>query len=420
MDLLAGIGLAVLLAWAYLLAGHGSFWRTDQRLPPAPDPPAWPAVVAVVPARDEADLLPRTLPSLLGQAYPGSFGVVLVDDASSDGTARVASSLAGPGGGLRVVRGVDPPPGWAGKVWAMARGMAEAGAPDYLLFTDADIVHPPESLAHLVRLAEARELDLVSQMARLRAETFWERAVVPAFVYFFAQLYPFRRVNRPGTRTAAAAGGCMLVRRDALEAAGGLPAIRGALIDDLALARLLKRRPGARGIWLGHGQGVASVRPHPRLADLWAMVARTAYTELRHSPPLLVATVAGLLLVYAGPPAVGLAGLAGLGSGGPAPLAAGAGLAAWALMAGSYVPTLRLYGLSPARALALPAVALLFAAMTVDSARRHHRGAGGAWKGRAGPFEDLRPSPPPGAGPGSAPGRAAPGTRGGAARPGAR
>ncbi len=364
MTYLAGIALA---AWLYLLLGNGGYWLMRARLPVGRDPERWLSVVAVVPARNEAGILPETLPSLLRQDYPGDFRVILVDDASTDGTGDVAKQL----GDLRVVTGSGPPPGWTGKVAALAAGVAEAGEPDFLLFTDADIAHPPDSVTALVRSAAGR--DLVSLMARLRTDTFWERAIVPAFVYFFAQLYPFDRVNRPG-RTAAAAGGCILVRRSALVAAGGLAAIRGALIDDVALGRLIKRDGR---IWLGLSTSVRSLRPYPRLADLWDMVARSAYTQLRHSPVLLAGTVIGLLVLYAVPPVLGVVGLV-TGQW----LTAAFGLAGWVLLAAGYLPMLRRYALSPAWAPLLPAVALLYAGMTVDSAWRHRRGRGGAWKGR--------------------------------------
>jgi hopene-associated glycosyltransferase HpnB len=234
-----------------------------------------------------------------------------------------------------------------------------------------------------VNAAEADDRDLVSQMALLRTATPWERVVVPAFVYFFAQLYPFPRVNAPGSRTAAAAGGCMLVRREALARSGGLAPIRGARIDDVAFGRMIKRQRGR--CWLGLSTRVVSVRPYPKLADLWRMVARSAYIQLNYSPWLLAATIAGLLLIYALPPAGAIIGLAALGSGaaaGQAALAAGAGLAGWALMSLTYLPMLRLYRLSPLRAPGLPLIAMLYAAMTVDSARRHYAGRGAEWKGR--------------------------------------
>jgi hopene-associated glycosyltransferase HpnB len=329
-------------------------------------------VVVVVPARNERELLPRTLPTLLAQDYPGRLRVLLVDDASDDGTGEVAAGL-----GAEVVRGGGPPAGWAGKVAAMAAGLAAAGEPELVLFTDADIAHPPGSVRRLVRASHGARLDLVSQMVRLRAHGWWERVVVPAFVYFFAQLYPFPRVNRPAARTAAAAGGCMLVRRAALVEAGGLEPLRDALIDDVALGRLLKHRPGGGRIWLGLSDDIESVRPYPRLADLWQMVSRSAYTQLRYSPLLLLGTVLGLLLVYV-VPVVGV--VAGALAGDPVLLAVAG--AAWLLMSVTYLPMLRLYRLGWWRAPALPLVALLYLAMTVDSAWRHRRGRGGAWKGR--------------------------------------
>jgi hopene-associated glycosyltransferase HpnB len=256
--------------------------------------------------------------------------------------------------------------------------------PEYVLFTDADITHPADSVRRLVAFGEARGLDLVSLMARLRTETAAERAIVPAFVYSFAQLYPFPRVNRPRSRTAAAAGGCMLVRRNALIEAGGLEQIASARIDDVALGTLLKRRAGRGRTWLGLTREVRSVRPYPRIADLWDMIARSAYTQLRYSPFLLVGTLLGLLLMYAVPPVLGLAflGIALAGGSDLAALTSGAALAAWVVLAATYLPTLRLYRLRSWRAPLLPAVMMLYGAMTFDSALRHHRGRGGKWKGR--------------------------------------
>ena len=389
MVILVAACVVAAAAWAYLLAGHGGFWRTDVRLPGRPGaagPARRPSVVAVVPARDEAEILPETLPTLLAQDYPGEFSVVLVDDASTDRTAAAAVALAAPAGvPLRVVSGRPPPAGWAGKVWAMAQGVAAAGECGYLLFTDADIALEPGVVADLVRAAADDDRALVSQMALLRAETGWERWIVPAFVYFFAQLYPFRRVGRPRARTAAAAGGCMLVRREMLAAAGGLERIAGARIDDVALARLLKRGPARARCWLGFTTSVHSRRPYPGLGGLWDMVARSAYTQLRYSPALLAGTVAGLCWLYLLPPVAALGGLAAAAAHPPGPAGwwlAGAGLAGWALMALSYLPVLRLYRLSPLRAPCLPVIALLYTAMTVDSARRHRMGRGGEWKGR--------------------------------------
>jgi hopene-associated glycosyltransferase HpnB len=383
------LGIACLLsaiAWAYLLFFHGSYWRTGQRLPTARDAreaagadgaDRWPAVVAVVPARNEADMLPVTLPSLLGQDYPGEFRVTLVDDGSCDGTAALAVALAAGSARLSVVPGRPRPDGWAGKVWAMEQGLATATG-DYVLFTDADIEWAPGALRALVAAAEGDDRALVSQMALLRTRTDWERIVVPAFVYFFAQLYPFRLVNAPGSKVAAGAGGCMLIRHSALAKAGGLEKIKGALIDDVALGTLLKR-DGNR-CWLGLTTDIASVRPYPRLADLWHMIARSAYVQLRYSPLLLAGTVLGLLFLYALPLA-GLLAWAVTGSGNTA-LAGAAGLAGWLLMARSYLPMLSFYRLSALRAPTLPLIAILYAAMTADSARRHYSGRAVSWRGR--------------------------------------
>jgi hopene-associated glycosyltransferase HpnB len=389
-------------AWVYLLVAHGGYWMTSQRLPAGTtvDREAavataghWPGVVAVVPARNEADMLPVTLPALLGQDYPGEFRVVLVDDRSQDGTGEIAAELGAKaaqhgGSPLTVVAGQPRPDGWAGKVWAMAQGVAastDAEPPRYLLFTDADIEWRPGALRALVTAAEGDDRAVVSQMALLRAETAWERQIVPAFVYFFAQLYPFRRASDPRSRTAAGAGGCMLVSGSALDKAGGLERIRGALIDDVALATLVKR--AGNRCWLGLSTQVRSARPYPRLASLWHMIARSAYTQLRYSPMLLAGTIVGLLLLYAAPPTGAIVWLAAAASGGHSGtatvLAGAAGLGAWALMTVSYLPMLRFYRLSPLRGPLLPLIALLYAAMTVDSARRHYSGRTVSWRGRA-------------------------------------
>ncbi|MGW8455472.1 glycosyltransferase [Streptomyces niveus] len=379
MSAIAWIAAVSLAAWGFLLLGQGFFWRTDQRLPPREAPSPWPSVAVVVPARDEAEMLPVSLPSLLAQDYPGRAEIFLVDDSSTDGTGALARELADRFGGLplTVVSPPEPAPGWTGKLWALRHGieLAREDGPDYLLLTDADIAHEPDSLRELVAAARTNGLDLVSQMARLRVTTAWERLIVPAFVYFFAQLYPFRRVNKPGARTAAAAGGCVLLRTETAERARIPDSIRQAVIDDVSLARAV-RAAGGR-IWLGLAERVDSVRPYPALGDLWRMVARSAYAQLLHNPLLLIGTVAGLAVVYLAPPAGVYAGL----SGGDAP-AGLLGGAAWAVMAGTYVPVLRYYRQSLWLAPLLPFTALLYLLMTVDSAFRHYRGRGAAWKGR--------------------------------------
>ncbi|CAL9360346.1 hypothetical protein SUDANB60_00637 [Streptomyces sp. enrichment culture] len=368
-----------LAAWLWLLLFQGWFWRTDVRLPASRDPDGWPDVCVVVPARDEAAVLPASLPSLLAQDYPGRAEVLLVDDGSTDGTGDLARELARRRGGLplTVVTPGEPPSGWTGKLWAVRHGMelARARDPEYLLLTDADIAHAPDSLRRLVSAARTGGFDLVSQMARLRVESLWERLVVPAFVYFFAQLYPFRRIARPGSRTAAAAGGCVLLRAGAAERARIPDAVRHAVIDDVAVARAVKRSGGR--VWLGLADGVDSVRPYPRLRDLWRMVSRSAYAQLRHSPLLLVGTVAGLVLVYLVPPAAVAVGAAA----GSVPCALPGG-AAWLVMTGTYVPMLRYYRQPLWLAPLLPVTAFLYLLMTVDSAVQHRRGRGAAWKGR--------------------------------------
>lgn len=365
------------MVWLWLLVCHGWFWRTDQRLPARVQPDHWPSVAIVVPAREEADVLPASLPTLLSQRYAGPARVILVDDSSGDGTGDLAKRLVVEQNGglpLTVTTPGEPPTDWTGKLWAVAHGVAEAGEVDYLLFTDADIAHGPRSLATLVEAGTAGRA-LVSQMAILRTETGWERLIVPAFVYFFAMLFPFRRVNRPGARTAAAAGGCVLVRRDTLDRAGGVASIRGAVIDDVALAGLVKRAGGR--IWLGLAGEVRSVRPYPRLADLWRMISRSAYTQLRHSPLLLAGTVLGLGLVFLAPPA---AAIAGAMTGDPSGLLLGG--SAWLVMAGTFAPMVRYYHQPVIAAFLLPVTALLYTVMTVDSARQHWFGRGAAWKGR--------------------------------------
>ncbi len=376
-----------LAAWLWLLLARGFFWRTDVRLPAREEPGVWPAVCVVVPARDEAAVLPASLPSLLAQDYPGRAEVFLIDDGSTDGTGELACELARRHGGLplTVASPGEPPAGWTGKLWAVRHGidLARAREPEYLLLTDADIAHAPDSLRALVSAAGTAGFDVVSQMARLRVESLWERLVVPAFVYFFAQLYPFRWIGggragsegKKGTRTAAAAGGCVLLRTDAAERARIPDAIRQAVIDDVALARAVKGTGGR--IWLGLADRVDSVRPYPRLHDLWRMVSRSAYAQLRHNPLVLAGTVVGLALVYLVPPASVCVGLvAGRGT------TALLGAAAWLVMAGTYLPMLRYYRQPRWLAPLLPFTAFLYLLMTVDSAVQHYRGRGAAWKGR--------------------------------------
>ena len=371
-----------LAAWGYLLAARGGFWRCAERdeadaagAGAADEPSAWPAVAVIVPARNEADVIGETLGALLQQDYRGAVTIVVVDDDSTDETARVsreAARRAGAADRVAVLDAPQVPPGWTGKLWAMHCGIAHAAsrAPDYLLLTDADIRHAPDSLRGLVARARAGSLVLASRLATLRCESFAERALVPAFVFFFRMLYPFAWVNATHTRTAAAAGGCMLVRRDALDAAGGLHAIRGELIDDCALARLLKRR-GPVSLTLS--TRVESLRAYRSFGALRRMISRCAFSELRYSWLRLVLAMTAMLVVFVAPAVIFVAA--------DAPAAAVAGLG-WLAMAFALQPTLRLYARSPLWGLALPAIALVYVAFTVDSAFAHARGRGGGWKGR--------------------------------------
>jgi hopene-associated glycosyltransferase HpnB len=385
VPVVAALALVALAIWGYLAIGHGGFWRTDVTLPAAKDLPQWPAVAVVIPARDEALTLPITFPTLLAQDYAGRLWLVVVDDGSTDGTAAVAAGIPNPAGRERVVlAGTEPPAGWTGKLWAMQQGLeiVQAHGVEMVLFTEADIVHPSDSVRRLVAAAESNGLDAVSLMALLPAARRWERLLIPAFVYFFAQLYPFRRVNRSAARTAAAAGGCLLVRVGALCRAGGLERIRGAVIDDVALARLVKRSGGR--IWLGLSSDVRSCRPYHALTDVWTMVARSAFTQLRHSYALVALTAAGLCLTYLVPPAATVLGVVGAARGGgpTASICLAAGAVAWALMAATYIPMLRHHGRAAIESLLLPAAAALYVLMTVDSAWRHWRRGGAEWKGR--------------------------------------
>jgi hopene-associated glycosyltransferase HpnB len=374
------IALLALAVWLYLIFCRGGFWRAreredqDRSAPLAPG--AWPSVVAVIPARNEAPMLRLGLGSLLAQDYPGALSIVLVDDESSDDTAGVARTVAAEVyREVIVLQGEPLPPGWTGKVWAMHQGIAQAKAlepsPDYLLLTDADIAYAPDILRRLVARSSATGLVLVSLMAKLRCQSLAERALIPAFVFFFQMLYPFSWVNRSTAKTAAAAGGCMLVQRRALERTEGIAKIRGALIDDCALAKLMQ----AEGpIWLGLTDRVRSLRPYPHIGDIRRMVARSAYAQLRYSPPLLVAVSAGMAFTYLAAPALVLF------AGYPASIIAAG---AWALMTLAFLPILRFYDVSPVWAPALPLIAAAYLAFTLDSAYQHWRGQGGSWKGRS-------------------------------------
>ncbi|MEH2437234.1 MAG: glycosyltransferase [Nostoc sp.] len=413
MDIIVlGLMLLSLTIWLGLLCFWGQFWQTDQQLEVetyTTSLQSLPVVCAVVPARNEAQLLPTTLRSLLLQDYPGSFNVFLVDDRSTDQTANfaegVAHAVAKPQQ-LHIISGESLPNGWSGKLWAVEQGIKSASkfAPDYFFLTDADIEHDPGNLRRLVAKAVQEDLDLVSVMVRLRCESFWEKLLIPAFVFFFQKLYPFRWVNNPNNPTAAAAGGSILIAREALERIGGIQVIRQALIDDCALAQSVKSigikdwesgrhtnssfpstpssSPTGR-IWLGLSSLTRSLRPYDSLATIWDMVARTAYTQLNYSPLLLLGTLVGMPLIYLVPPVCVILGAVWSNW-----AIALTGLLGWLLMTLAYYPTIRFYKCSPWFAFSLPAIAFLYTLMTLDSALRHWQGRGGAWKGRVYPNPD--------------------------------
>jgi hopene-associated glycosyltransferase HpnB len=375
MSAAAALGVLALAIWLYLLAARGGFWlareRDDRK---AFSPPArWPSVVAVVPARNEADVIAQSLKSLMQQDYPGPFRVVLVDDGSDDGTATVAREVSA-GERLKVLRGAAVPTGWTGKLWALQQGVQHAAtsgeAPDYLLLTDADIGHARDNLRSLVALAEREGRVLVSLMAQLSCTSWAERFLVPAFVFFFQMLYPFAWVAQKERKLAAAAGGCVLVQCGALARAGGIAAIRSEIIDDCALARRLK---AVGPIWLGLTKRARSLRPYGGFREIGRMVSRSAYAQLGYSPLLLAGTVAGMVLTYLMAPMLTL-----FGSG----LAQAMGLCAWLLMAIAFQPMLRFYRVSPLWGVALPAIAAAYTLFTVQSALEVWRGRGGMWKGR--------------------------------------
>jgi hopene-associated glycosyltransferase HpnB len=369
-----------LVVWVYMILGRGMFWlareRDDRNEPPPPE--AFPFVCAVVPARNEADVIARSIGGLLSQDYPGRFQIILVDDDSDDGTGAAAAAAAealGGEGRLEVITGAPLPAGWTGKLWAMAQGVARTQLlepkPELLLLTDADIAHAPDNLRRLVARAEVDNLTLVSLMAKLRCDTFAEKMLIAAFVFFFDMLYPFGRVNEPANKIAAAAGGCMLVRREALKAAGGIEAIRAAIIDDCAMGRLMKSQGP---IWLGLTERALSIRSYGGFSAIGRMVSRSAYAQLNYSPLILLGTVIGMGLTYLAPPLIAIFGHG---------LARWAALLAWALMAISFQPMLRFYRRSPLWGPALPMIGAIYSLFTMQSALDVWTGKGGFWKGRA-------------------------------------
>ncbi|HIC81427.1 MAG TPA: glycosyltransferase [Kiloniellaceae bacterium] len=378
---LATLSLAI---WIYLWFFRGDFWRCRERLEgSAPEPERWPTVTAIIPARNEAAVIATALTSILEQDYPGELSVVLVDDHSEDGTVEAARQAAADSSRperFNLVRAAALPEGWTGKLWALDQGLRQSD-PDsrYVWFSDADIAQPPQALRRLVAKSISEGRDLVSLMVALRCEGLWERLLIPPFIYFFQKLYPFAWVNDPKKATAAAAGGCILLRREALVRIGGLTALRDALIDDCSLAAKVKQVRGtrSRGLWLGLAETARSIRPYSGLRAIWDMVARSAYTQLRHSPLLLLGTLVGMFVTYLAPPLLVL----GLPWHGQTPAALIAVLA-WTAMTLTVLPVLRLYGQGLWLAPLLPLAALLYSVMTFDSALRHWRGRGGTWKGR--------------------------------------
>ena len=364
--ILSALSILSLLVWLYLFFAHGRFWLSRPELRPTTLPnPSRPEVDIIVPARDEAETIAPVIASLLQQDYPGKFRVTLVDDDSTDGTA----DLAGTAPHLQVIRGQRKPEGWSGKLWALSQGIEGTSAPVVLL-TDADIVHDPRHLSALVARLEQPPVALVSEMVRLNCTSVAERALVPAFVYFFQMLYPFSRVNDPTSKVAAAAGGTVLIRREALQRIGGIAAIKGALIDDVTLAKTVK---AIAPIYLGHSGLAQSIRPYPDFASIWRMIARTAFTQLRHSGLMLLGTLVGLTIVWLVPAWEILAERGWV---------FGAGVATFLLAAASYLPTLARYRRSALWALALPLIALFYMAATVGSAVNYWLGRGANWKKR--------------------------------------
>ena len=376
-----------LITWLFLLLFWGKFWRVNHQLETNKSviEKPLPTVCVIVPARNEADVIPISLRSLLLQDYTGNFTIFLVDDQSSDGTANFAQGVAyavDKTEKLQIVSGTSLPTGWTGKLWAMAQGIEKASelTPDYFLLTDADIQHDISNLRRLIAKAESQNLDLVSIMVRLRCQSFWEQLLIPAFVFFFQKLYPFSWVNNPKKTTAAAAGGCILIHTEALNRIGGLQIIRQALIDDCSLAKAVKSNHGK--IWLGLSTSTISLRPYNSLKTIWDMVARSAYTQLNYSPVLLMGSLLGMTLVYL-LPSIGIILGVLLGNWQITLVS----FTAYLLMTFAYLPIIRFYKCSPIFAFSLPIIAFLYTLMTVDSALRHWQGRGGEWKGRVYPWD---------------------------------
>lgn len=375
--MLIAAGILSLLIWGYLLLARGQFWRIFTARLSAQQSGQSARIAAIIPARNEADVIGRAVRSLLQQTGAHELHIFLIDDGSADNTAQVARDAAASlarSATLTVIEGAPLPSGWSGKLWAMQQGVVRASAiqPDFFLFTDADIVHAPDSVSELVQLSASGPYDLVSYMVKLYCRTLPEKFLIPAFVFFFFKLYPPAWIVNPRRATAGAAGGCMLVRPTALQAAGGLASIRGEVIDDCALAARIKQSGGR--LWLGASHSTESIRPYGGFADIGGMVSRSAFNQLQHSAWLLLFALAGMMVTYLLPPALTLFSHRMT----PALL----GATAWLLMAISFVPVLRLYRLNPLWGLALPLMAIFYMGATFHSAWKYWSGRGGEWKGR--------------------------------------
>jgi hopene-associated glycosyltransferase HpnB len=369
------------VTWSYLVLARGFFWRIKSAKPDANNKAGFSGgTVAVVPARNESELIGPVVTSLLNQGV--AMPVILVDDESTDGTADVArraAEKAGRADALIVIQSKPLPAGWTGKLWSMHQGIEYARAlkPTWLMLADADVLHGAETVANLGLIAAQGDYDLVSFMVKLHCESLAEKLLIPAFVYFFFMLYPPAWIRDPRRSTAGAAGGCMLVRAEILERAGGLEAIRGAVIDDCSLARLLKQHSGR--LWLGLTDQSQSLRRYDAFSDIEHMVSRTAFNQLNHSSLLLLGTIAGMVITYLAPPLLLLTG---------SRLAIFMGAAAWAAMTITYSAMVRYYRLKPAWALILPLAALFYLAATMHSAIKYWNGSGGEWKGRVQDVQD--------------------------------
>ena len=366
---MVAVGALSLAIWIYLLLARGAFWRFSESVPPPLN--VAPRIAVIIPARNEAEVIGESVDSLRRQDFPGPFHIFVCDDHSSDGTAEIAQT--GSPDRLTVVPVSDLPQGWTGKLWAISEGLNAAGSfnADYYLFTDADIVHSPGNLSALVARAESAGLDLVSYMVQLRCRSFAERALIPAFVFFFFMLYPPAWIAKRERKTAGAAGGCILIRAAALHRIGGIASIRSELIDDCALAARVKHSGGR--IWLEPTSRTASIRDYQTFGEVGAMISRTAFTQLRHSALLLAGTIAGLAITYLAPPLLLVSGNS---------IAAAFAAASWLLMSFAFLPAVRFYGLSPLWAITLPAIAVFYMGATVRSAVQYWTGRGGQWKGR--------------------------------------